>query len=298
MKNHRGLLITLLGALVLSCLLAGCDTAQTQQPSTSVTASDSIPLPPDGAATQVLTSDNPFIVKDVTGADYDLSLTPWGNKYPFMVDHFRVLKEEIQANGGDAQREAATFTNWTKMTLPDSCVTAAGTPVTSYLGFDKEGNFDQNGPQLTTTIYSAVLDETTTLAPELLTNSFIQKAEGQGYLTVDLTVENTGAEEVEFSLNSIRPCIFVDNELASSEASISEMISASNTGRDRGDSAFFHCTLAPGQSQDYTVVFYADNRIELDDIYLEINYIGLYVEPAPTENPMVFAMTGTFCALK
>lgn len=297
MKKYRALLTTLLGAIALLWLLVGCDTAQTQQPFNPVAASDSISLPPDDTATQGISSDNPFIVKGINGADYDLSLTAWGIKYPFMVDYYRELEEAIQANGGNAIMYADAFTNWSKTTLPDSCVTDFGSPVISYLGFDREGNFDQNGPQLTTTIRSAVLDETTTLAPELL-ELRLEKADGQGYLTVELTIENTGNEETKFTLNSIRPYVFVDKELAVANTSISEMISASSTEENTGDSSFFHCTLAPGQSQDYTVVFYADQRIELGDIYLGINYPGLYVESTPTENPMIFTMTGIFCALK
>lgn len=165
------------------------------------------------------------------------------------------------------------------------------------MGFDKEGNFDPNGPQLTTTIRSAVLGETTTLAPELLKAAYQERAETQGYLTVELTVENTGSEEVNFTLNSIRPYVFVNGELAH-DNTVTEMMSASNTEGSISDSSFFHCTLAPGQSQDYTAVFYADCRIELEDIFLELNYTGLYVQPAPTEDPLTFTQTGTFCALK
>ena len=297
MKKHRALAFTLSGAIALSCLLAGCDTAQSQHPSDPVTASDSISLPPDDMSSPAISSGNPFIVKDVNGGDYDLASTPWGIKYPFMVDYFRALLEEIRANGGDETMENDLCSNWTKTLLPESCITAFGAPATSLLGFDKEDNFDPNGPQLTTTVRSAVLEETTALALELLKNAFVEKADSQGYLTVELTIANTGNEEVEFSLNSIRPYVFVDGECAA-DTTVTEMISASNTGKDVGDQAFFHCTLAPGQSQDYIVVFYADLRIELEDIFLEINYPGLYVQPAPTEDPLTFTQTGTFCALK
>lgn len=299
MKTHHTLCTTLLlGALFLLCLLTGCDAEQTQQPSDSTAASDSISLSPDDTTAPVISSDNPFIVKDVNGGDYDLASTPWGIKYPFMVDYYRELLDAIRANGGDEAREADICTNWTKTILPDSCVTAQGTAVVSLLGFDKEGNLDPNGPQLTTTIRSAVLDETTTLAPELLGTAFMKKTEDQGYLTVELTIENTGNEDIEFTLNSIRPYVFVDGELAHAATAVSEMASASNTGRSRGDSAFFHCTLVPGQSQDYTVVFYVDRRIELGDIYLQLNYLGMYVAPIPTVDPVVSALTGTFCALR
>ena len=297
MKKYRALLFTLFGVIALSCLLTGCDTAQPQPPSAPVSASGSLSLPPDGTASPAISSDNSFLVKDVNGGDYDLALTPWGLKYPFMVDYFRDLLAEIRANGGDATRENDLCSNWSRTILPDSCITAFGTPVTSFLGFDKDGNFDANGPQLTTTVRSAVLDETTSLAPELLKNAFVDKAESQGYLTVELTIANTGNEEVEFSLNSIRPYVFVAGECAA-DNTVTEMISASNTGKDVGDQSFFHCTLAPDQSQDYTVVFYADHRIELEDIFLELNYPGLYVQPAPTEDPLTFTQTGTFCALK
>lgn len=142
-----------------------------------------------------------------------------------------------------------------------------------------------------------MLGETTTLAPELLKAAYQERAETQGYLTVELTVENTGSEEVNFTLNSIRPYVFVNGELAH-DNTVTEMMSASNTEGSISDSSFFHCTLAPGQSQDYTAVFYADCRIELEDIFLELNYTGLYVQPAPTEDPLTFTQTGTFCALK
>lgn len=297
MKKYRALLFALFGALALSCLLTGCDTAQPQPPSAPVSASGNLSLPPDGKASPALSSDDSFLVKDVNGGDYDLALTPWGLKYPFMIDYFRALLAEIRANGGDATRENELCSNWSRTVLPDSYITAFGAPVTSFLGFDKDGNFDTNGPQLTTTVCSAVLEETTALTPELLKNAFVEKADSQGYLTVELTITNTGNEEVEFSLNSIRPYVFVDGECAA-DTTVTEMISASNTGKDVGDQSFFHCTLAPGQSQDYIVVFYADLRIELEDIFLEINYPGLYVQPAPTEDPLTFTQTGTFCALK
>ena len=297
MKKHRALAFTLSGAIALSCLLAGCDTVQSQHPSDPVTASDSISLPPDDTSSPAISSGSPFIVKDVNGGDYDLASTPWGIKYPFMVDYFRALLEEIRANGGDETMENDLCSNWTKTLLPESCITAFGTPAISLLGFDKEGNFDPNGPQLTTTIRSAVLDETTTLAPELLRAAYKERAETQGYLTVELTVENTGSEEVNFSLNNIRPYVFVNGELAH-DTTVTEMMSASNTEGSMSGSTFFHCTLTPGQSQDYTAVFYADRRIELEDIFLKLNYIGLYVEPIPTEDPIVDAVTGIFCALK
>lgn len=297
MKNHRALRFTMLGVLALSYLLTGCDTAQTQQPSDPIVASDSISLPPDAATMPAISADNPFIVKDVNGNDYDLASTPWGIKYPFMVDYYRALLEEIHANGGDEDRENSLCSGWSKIILPDSCVTAFGVPVVSLLGFDKDGESDPSGPQLTTTIHSAVLEETTTLEPELLKNAFVEKADSQGYLTVELTIENTGNEEVEFTLNSIRPYVFVNGECAA-DTTVTEMISASNTGKDVDDQSFFHCALAPGQSRDYTVVFYADERIELGDIYLELNYPGLYVQPVPTEDPLTFTRTGTFCALK
>ena len=297
MKKHRTLAFTLFCALALSCLLAGCDTAQSQRPSDPGTASDSISLPPDGTSSPAISADNPFVVKDANGGDYDLASTPWGIKYPFMVDYFRALLEEIRANGGDETRENDLCSNWTKTLLPESCIMAFGAPATSLLGFDKEGNPDPNGPQLTTTIRSAVLDETTTLAPELLQAAYQEKAETQGYLTVELTIENTGSEEVNFTLNSIRPYVFVNRELAS-DNTVTEMMSASNTGGSVHDSSFFHCTLAPGQSQDYTVVFYADSRIELEDIFLKLNYSGVYAKPIPTEDPIVDTITGIFCALK
>ena len=278
--------------------MAGCDSARTQQPSEPVMTSDSVSVPPEDVSAPISSLAEPFIVKDVNGNDYDLSSTPWGIKYPFMIDYFRDLLEAIRVNGGDEAREADLCTNWSKTILPDSCITAFGAPAVSLLGYDKEGNFDQNGPQITTTIRSAVLEETTTLTSELLEVAFMEKTESQGYLTVELTIENTGDQEVEFTLNGIRPYVFVDGELASANTSISEMVSASNTGRTVGDSSFFRCTLAPGQLQDYTVVFYADHRIELGDIYLELNYPGLYVAPTPTEDPLVFTQTGTFCALR
>lgn len=297
MKKHRALAFTLSGAIALSCLLAGCDTVQSQHPSDPVTASDIISLPPDDTSSPAISSGSPFIVKDVNGGDYDLASTPWGIKYPFMVEYFRALLEEIRANGGDETMENDLCSNWTKTLLPESCITAFGTPAISLLGFDKEGNFDPNGPQLTTTIRSAVLDETTTLAPELLKAAYQERAETQGYLTVELTVENTGSEEVNFTLNSIRPYVFVNGELAH-DNTVTEMMSASNTEGSISDSSFFHCTLAPGQSQDYTAVFYADCRIELEDIFLELNYTGLNVAPIPTEDPIIDAVTGIFCALK
>lgn len=290
--------ILLLCLSLVGCFMAGCDTTQTQQPSEPTTVSDSISIPSSDASASVNSLAESFIVKDVDGNDYDLASTPWGIKYPFMIDYFRDLLEVIRANGGDEAREADLCTNWSKTILPNSCITAFGAPATSLLGYDKEGNFDQNGPQITTTICSAVLEETTTLAPELLEAAFMEKTESQYYLTVELTIENTGGEDVEFTLNGIRPYVFVDGERASANISISEMMSASNTGRNVGDSSFFHCTLAPGQLQDYTVVFYADHRIKLEDIYLELNYSGLYVAPTPTEDPFVFTQTGMFCALK
>lgn len=291
-------MILLFCLLLLGCFIAGCDSAQTQQPSDSAAASNSISLPPGNTTVPVISSDNPFIVKDVNGGDYDLASTTWGIKYPFMVDYFRDLLEEIRANGGDEIRETEICSNWTKTVLPDSCVTAQGTAVTSLLGFDGDGNLDPNGPQLTTTVRSAVLEDTTTLAPELLEAAFMEKAEGQGYLTVELTIENTGNEDVKFTLNSIIPSVFVDGERAPAATAVSEMISATNTGKSRSDSAFFHCTLFSGQSQDYTVVFYVDRRIELGDIYLQLNYLGTYDEPIPTADPIVSSLTGTYCALK
>lgn len=298
MKKYRTFCFAALGALALSCLLAGCHAAQAQQPAGPAAAGSSISLPAGDAAAPAIVSDDPFLVKDVNDGEYDLAATPWGIKYPFMVDYYRELLREIRANGGDAEREANLCSGWFKTVVPDPCITAFGAPAVSLLGFDPQGEPDPDGPQLTTTIRSAVLEETTTLTPELLQTAYMEKPAGHGYLTVALMIGNTGSEAVAFTLNSIVPYVFVDGECAEAATSLTEMMAASGTDGNVDDSTFFHCTLAPGQSREYTVVFYADRRIELGDIYLKLNYPGQYLEPAPTGDPLVFTLSGTFCALK
>ncbi len=286
-------------SLCLLCLLAGCGDAASQSASVPAESGNSLFPSADSVSQSAVVSGDPFIVKDVNGNDYDISTTAWGSKYPFIVDYFRDLKAVIQA-AGDETREAALLTNWTKVKIPDSCIMAYGAPVVSFLGFDSEGNPDPNGPQITTTIHSANLEDTTPLGAEYFETGLSgTRTEDQIYLNVSLTVENTGSEAVDFYLNSIVPHIFVEGEVSSvSTGVITEMITASNTEVPVQDKAFFRCTLASGQSQDYIVVFYADHRLDIADIYLELNYAGLHEEPSPTEDPAVCLMTGTFCSLR
>ena len=299
MKKHWFVHSLLPFSLGLLCLLGGCNDAASQ--SASVPADDGNSLfQSDGSISQpAVISENPFIVKDINGDDYDISTTTWGSKYPFMVDYFRDLKAAIQA-AGDEIKEAALLTNWIKVRVLDSSIMAYGTPIVSLLGFDSEGKPDPNGPQVTTTVYSAELEDTTPLDEEYFKSGLSgTRTEDQIYLNVSLTIENTGSETIDFYLNNIIPQIFVDGEAASATPNvISEMITASNTDVSIQDKSFFRCTLAPGQSQDYTVVFYADHRLDIEDIYLKLNYTGLYQEPSPTEDSAIRIMTGTFCSLR
>lgn len=283
-------------ALILF-LLAGCKSGSGAD-AISDTISGSAPDASDASASSTVSgsasaavSDGALMVQDVTGSDYDLAATPWGSKYPFMVEHYRELIHAAQA-GGIAQREEELCTGWSKTVLPDTCVTPLGTAVISCLRFDADGNPDPDGPRLRTTVRSAALSTTA----ELLTDT-LPKDGTQDYLTVALTVENAGSEDVEFYLNSLHPWVVVDGEFADTVA-VSEMVSASGTSGPHDGHSFFRCTLAPGQSQEYTAVFYADRRVEMADIFLQINYLGLYEQPAPTENPLVFTQAGTFCALR
>lgn len=291
MKRHKTFWAALLCAL---CLLTACG-KQTPHSSSAPDVPDSSAPESGSASSGAQTSEKSFLVKDVTGGDYDLAATPWGAKYPFMVEYFRSLKEEIDAAGGDKQREANIMTNWYKITVPDSCVTPLETPVTSLLGYDSEGNPDPDGPQITTTIRSAALSAEAPLDPSLMQDLW-PKDETQDYLTVALTVENTGKEETEFYLNSIVPYVMVDRELAQT-AALSEMVSAAGVSAAQDGHSFFRCTLSPGQSQEYTALFYMDRRLEMKDIYLGLNYTGVYTEPAPTEDPLLYTRTGVFCAL-
>lgn len=294
MKQYRILCAALLCALCLLTTACGRQTPSSFAP--DVPDSSAPGAPESGSdSSDVTASENSFLVKDVAGGDYDLAATPWGAKYPFMVDYFRNLKEEIAAAGGDKQREAELLTNWYKITVPDSCVTPPDTPVTTLLGYDGEGNPDPDGPQLTTTVRSASLSAEAALDPSLMQDLW-PKEETQDYLTVALTVENTGKEETVFYLNSIAPYVIVDGELAQT-ASVSEMVSAEGTSAAQDGHSFFRCTLSAGQSQEYTALFYMDRRLEMKDIYLGLNYTGVYTEPVPTEDPLLYSKTGTFCAL-
>ncbi len=292
MKRYKAICAALLCTL---CLLTACGKPAPSSASIPDTSGGDIKSQPDSTASSVSASpsDNSFLVKDIEGNDYDLAATSWGTKYPFMVDYFRSLKREIEANGGDQQREDALLKNWYKITVQDSCVTPAGTPAVVLMGFDSEGNPDPDGPQLTTTIHSAVLDA----AAALDLKDAWEKAETQDYLTVTLTVENTGKEETVFYLNSIVPHVIVDGEIAQT-AALSEMVTADGTSAAQDGHSFFRCTLSPGQSQEYTAVFYADRRLERRDIYLELGYTGVANQPMSTADPLVYTQTGVFCALE
>ena len=95
MKKHRALAFTLSGAIALSCLLAGCDTVQSQHPSDPVTASDIISLPPDDTSSPAISSGSHFIVKDVNGGDYDLGTCRGGPAWSTRADGITTFLAEI-----------------------------------------------------------------------------------------------------------------------------------------------------------------------------------------------------------
>lgn len=282
-RRAAGLLEMLLLTGWLTVLLAGCAGPGGSSPvivgggASSAAQDAAAPDAPDtpGGQDAPATGGGAYWVTDAAGKDLDLAATPWGRKYPFLVESQRQLLEEIRANGGDAERERALLTGWVRWQAPEGGIVPPGSPLTCFLGYTREGEPDPDGPQLTLTVDEARLGAETSLTAERLTMAYRPLEEGEAYLTVQLTAGNTGSKAAEFYLNSLQPCLLVEGQLAETGGELTEMMAAGGTGQPQTSKDFYRCTLAPGQTQAYTVVFFADARLALEDLCLLMNTRGV-----------------------
>lgn len=311
-RRAAGLLAMLLFTGLLTALLAGCAGPGGSAPvivggggsSAAQDAAGSDAAVPDGPDTPdppaaPATGSDAYWVTDAAGKDLDLAATPWGRKYPFLVENQRQLLKAIRANGGDAARESALLTGWVLWQVPEGSIVPLGSPLTCFLGYTSEGEPDPDGPQLTLTVTEAELGPETSLTAEQLTMAYRPLAEGERYLTVQLTAGNTGGETAEFYLNSLTPCLLVEGQMAETGEGLSEMMAAAGTGQPQSGKDFYHCTLAPGQTQAYTVVFFADARLALEDLYLLMNTQGVSLinQALPGADPAERILALPFLAL-
>lgn len=221
------------------------------------------------------TNESQLLVTDIKGNTRDLAQLPWAKKYPSMLKHYEgqtsenltdfifptMAQENLIAKG--AARDIPLRDGSLRVTMQE----AVKGPEPSGISAEKVAQ----GEQALGTL-----------------------PEGEEYLTVTLSIENTGSSEADFYLNNISIRCCVDGTVAQghigSEAVTSDLPAVAENAKNQ-----FEALLAPGEKASYKILYYVNSEIELQDLYLYPNLAGEGVAEVTTAD---FALDQQWLALE
>lgn len=259
---------TILTASLLLSALTACGT-QTEPTSiaSTPTVSQSIVSPPAGNS-QVL-------VTDIEGNSRDLAQLAWAKKYPSLLKQYEGQPSE-------------NLTNFVFPTIAQENLIAKGTAL----------EIPFRDTSLRVTVQQAVKGpEPSSISAEKLSQgeqALGALPEGEEYLSVTLLIENTGSTEADFYLNNISLACCVDGAAAfghiGSEAVTSDLPSVPDSAKNQ-----FEALLAPSETASYQILYYVDQELELQDLYLYPNLAGEGIAEVSTAD---FALDQQWLALE
>lgn len=221
------------------------------------------------------TNESQLLVTDIEGNTRDLAQLPWAKKYPSMLKHYEGQTSEnltdfifpTMAQENLIAKGAAMDIPFRDGSLRVTMQEAVKGPKPSGISAEKVAQ----GEQALGTL-----------------------PEGEEYLTVTLSIENTGSSEADFYLNNISIRCCVDGTVAQghigSEAVTSDLPAVAENAKNQ-----FEALLAPGEKASYKILYYVNSEIELQDLYLYPNLAGEGVAEVTTAD---FALDQQWLALE
>ncbi|HJB39542.1 MAG TPA: hypothetical protein H9943_04015, partial [Candidatus Ruthenibacterium avium] len=209
------------------------------------------------------------------GNSRDLAQLPWAKKYPSMLKHYEGQTSE-------------NLTDFIFPTMAQENLIAKGAAM----------DIPFRDGSLRVTMQEAVKGpEPSGISAEKVAQgeqALGTLPEGEEYLTVTLSIENTGSSEADFYLNNISIRCCVDGIVAQghigSEAVTSDLPAVAENAKNQ-----FEALLAPGEKASYKILYYVNSEIELQDLYLYPNLAGEGVAEVTTAD---FALDQQWLALE
>lgn len=221
------------------------------------------------------TNESQLLVTDMKGNTRDLAQLPWAKKYPSMLKHYEGQTSE-------------NLTDFIFPTMAQENLIAKGAAM----------DIPFRDGSLRVTMQEAVKGpEPSGISAEKVAQgeqALGTLPEGEEYLTVTLSIENTGSSEADFYLNNISIRCCVDGTVAQghigSEAVTSDLPAVAENAKNQ-----FEALLAPGEKASYKILYYVNSEIELQDLYLYPNLAGEGVAEVTTAD---FALDQQWLALE
>ena len=221
------------------------------------------------------TNESQLLVTDIKGNTRDLAQLPWAKKYPSMLKHYEGQTSE-------------NLTDFIFPTMAQENLIAKGAAMDiPFLDGSLRVTMQEavKGPEP-----SGISAEKVAQGEQALGTL----PEGEEYLTVTLSIENTGSSEADFYLNNISIRCCVDGTVAQghigSEAVTSDLPAVAENAKNQ-----FEALLAPGEKASYKILYYVNSEIELQDLYLYPNLAGEGVAEVTTAD---FALDQQWLALE
>ena len=221
------------------------------------------------------TNESQLLVTDIKGNTRDLAQLPWAKKYPSMLKHYEGQTSE-------------NLTDFIFPTMAQENLIAKGAAM----------DIPFRDGSLRVTMQEAVKGpEPSGISAEKVAQgeqALGTLPEGEEYLTVTPSIENTGSSEADFYLNNISIRCCVDGTVAQghigSEAVTSDLPAVAENAKNQ-----FEALLAPGEKASYKILYYVNSEIELQDLYLYPNLAGEGVAEVTTAD---FALDQQWLALE
>lgn len=201
-----------------------------------------------------------LIVKDADGKVCNLAELKWAQKYPFALDN---LRKELD-------QKTIILEPYSLYVCNDENIVPKGREVSLTKNKDDTFNFS--------VLNAAYLDESE--AEEIFSTEklsqvyevFGKPQENDTYFAVTVKYENLTDSEFDIYWNSTRLGVLVENELANVDFCGEAFTSTSNQEHDNPHDGSMY-TLGPKESVELTLLYYADSRIDLDDVYVSGNSV-------------------------
>ena len=202
----------------------------------------------------------PLIVKDSDGKDCNLAELKWAQKYPFAIDNLRKELEE----------KTIILEPYSLYVCADENIIPKGSEISLTKNEDDNFNFS--------VLNASYLDESE--AEEIFSQEklsqvyevFGKPEENDTYFAVTVKYENLTDSEFDIYWNGVRLGVLVENELANVDFCGETFTSTSNQEHENPHDGSMY-TLGPNESVELTLLYYADSRIDLDDVYVSGNSV-------------------------
>ena len=204
-----------------------------------------------------------LIKVDTAGNERDLASFPWMKKYPFLAEHFSVTDPKDPKAHADRPASFAT--------VPEENLIAKGTA-------QMWTTIDNQQIELSITDAQFLDDDA---LKQLLSEEHIaemrevsgEPAENEGTLAVTIQMTNLEDTDVNIYWNNFHYVPIVESSPAGSTCTSEALISTSTQIKDDPHDGGIY-TLAPKETAELTIFYYADTRYDLADLYLDMASIN------------------------